>query len=349
MRKRVAPRITVCLCWLSAFLVGQDGPSLRWDVFESGTSASFRGICAVSDQVAWVSGSQGTVLLTTDGGKTFKRLEVPESEELDFRDVYARDEKTAWLLSAGSGELSRIYKTVDGGQSWRMTFKNAHPEGFLNGLAFWDRDHGIAVGDPLEGRLFVLTTTDAGDSWQRVAIDQLPPVRQGEYGFAASGTNVVVAGQQHAWIGTGGAAARVFRTSDRGRSWEVSETPVTAGASSAGIFSLYFRDTQNGWAIGGDYQQPDKAGGNLARTYDGGSSWSLVEASPALAYRSAIAGLSSGAMVAAGPSGSELSQDGGDHWRTVGTGFHTLSVAPRGWVWAAGADGRIARASLATD
>ncbi|MEE8585415.1 MAG: YCF48-related protein, partial [Acidobacteriota bacterium] len=266
MRIRVSSWFIFCLFCLSASLVGQSNPSLSWQRFESGVSASFRGISAVSDQVVWVSGSQGTVLLTKDGGKSWKRLEVPQAEGLDFRDVHAQDGKTAYLLSAGSGELSRIYKTVDGGQSWRMLFKNPHPEGFLNGLAFWDSTHGIAMGDPVKRRLFVLTTNDAGESWERTPADRLPEVKEGEYGFAASGTSLVAAGQQHAWIGTGGAAARVFRTQDRGQSWSVSETPIAAGAPSAGIFSLYFRDTQNGWAIGGDYQQPEKAGGNLART-----------------------------------------------------------------------------------
>lgn len=347
MKIKDCPFAFPLLVLLPASGAAQDSSPLQWQPLQSEVEASLRGISAVSDRIAWAGGSQGTVLLTTDGGEKWVRKVVPQASDLDFRDIHALDERTAYLLSAGSGELSRIYKTSDGGESWRLLYTNPHPEGFFNGLDFWDAEHGIVVGDPVEGRLFVLTTSDGGKSWQRVPAESLPPVVQGEYGFAASGTNLATVGDSLAWIGTGGAAARVFRSEDRGKTWSVADTPIVCGKASAGIFSLRFSDARNGMAVGGDYQQPDQAGGNLARSSDGGRSWTLVEAAPPLPYRSIIVDVRLGGQklwAAAGPSGTDFSLDGGQTWHRAGPdGYHTLGVSG-GTIWAAGAEGRVARA-----
>lgn len=322
--------------------------SLEWQSVETGVTASFRGVSAPTPSTVWVTGTQGTVLLSTDGGRTFRKRPVPEAEELDFRDVHAVDERVAYLLSAGTGASSRIYKTEDGGDSWKTLHVNARPEGFFNGLAFWDHENGVAVGDPVEGRLFVMVTRNGRD-FHRVPVEDLPPTQEGEYGFAASGTNVAVAGSDHVWIATGGSAARVFRSADGGRTWAVSDTPIRAGAASAGIFSLYFRDTQTGFAVGGDYQKPDQSGGNLARTDDGGVTWEIIPASPALGYRSAIAesrrqGRS--LLIVAGIGGSDISRDEGRIWRSVGIDdSNALAVGASG-IWVVGPQGRVARGKV---
>jgi hypothetical protein len=110
------------------------------------TEASFRGLSVVSAKVAWASGTKGTIARTTDGGKTWAAQTVPDADKLDFRDVEAFSETTAYILSAGPGPDSRIYKTSDGGKTWALQFKNAEPEGFLDAIAFWDDRNGIALG-----------------------------------------------------------------------------------------------------------------------------------------------------------------------------------------------------------
>src|SRR6185369_9157014 len=90
----------------------------------SGTDVQLRGISAVSDKVAWASGAGGTVLRTVDGGATWLRVEVVGASSLDFRDVQAFDQNTAFVLSIGPGEQSRIYKTSDGGRIWQLQFTN---------------------------------------------------------------------------------------------------------------------------------------------------------------------------------------------------------------------------------
>ncbi|RMH89049.1 MAG: oxidoreductase, partial [Calditrichaeota bacterium] len=259
----------------------------------------------------------------------------------------AFDARTAVLLAAGEGNRSRIYRTTDGGKSWVLCYTNPFPKGFFCALAFWDRNRGLAFSDPVEGRFVVIRTTDGGQTWEQVPPQNLPPAREGEYGFAASGTCLTVQGTAHAWFATGGSAARVFYSTDGGNTWQVTDTPIVSGEASTGIFSLAFRDTVHGVAVGGDYRHPERTGATVAITADGGRTWQAVEA-PTVGYRSGVqyvSGASPGMLVAVGRAGCSYSVDDGRHWQNFGeVGFYTLSVDPRGGaVWAAGSGGRVGR------
>src|ERR1041384_7695206 len=126
-------------------MLGSAVASGQWQPQAIKSDADFRGLCAVSPKVAWVSGTKGTFGRTTDGGKTWAVGTVPDADELDFRDVEAFGEDTAYLLSAGPGGGSRIYKTTDGGKTWKLQFKSTQPKSFFNAIAFWDERHGIAL------------------------------------------------------------------------------------------------------------------------------------------------------------------------------------------------------------
>ncbi|MEZ4762372.1 MAG: hypothetical protein R3C26_03920 [Calditrichia bacterium] len=143
-------------------------------------------------------------------------------------------------------------------------------------MAFWDAQNGIAFSDPVDGKLLLIRTADGGKTWREFAPDELPATIEGEYAFAASGTCVSVFGENNVWIATGGTAARVFTSTNRGQSWQVFDTKMRSGAPSQGIFSLAFRDALNGVAVGGDYQQPEQPGNTLLRTTDGGKSWQIT-------------------------------------------------------------------------
>src|SRR3984957_10083268 len=147
----------------------------QWQQQSINSDADFRGICAVSRKVAWVSGAKGTYGRTTDGGKTWTVGTVPGAEKLDFRDVEAFGETTAYLLSAGPGDASRIYKTVDGGKSWTLQFKSADAASFFDAIAFWDEKNGIALGDPVQGLFQLIVTTDGGATWKPLAAKAIPP------------------------------------------------------------------------------------------------------------------------------------------------------------------------------
>lgn len=315
----------------------------HWTIQNSGVTARLRGTSAVSDQVAWASGSGSTVLRTSNGGATWQRLTVT-TDQLDFRDIDAVDARMAYVLSIGNGPASRIYKTSDAGTTWSLQFKNDDPKAFFDAMSFWDRDHGIVIGDSIDGQFCIMTTENGGRVWQRVPASSLPPALENEGAFAASGTNIALFGKSHAWIGTGAAAkARVLRTIDRGRTWKISETPLIAGPS-AGIFSVAFRDAQHGVVVGGDYKKENEAVDNLASTNDGGATWTLMKGLSG--FRSAVAYVpGTTALVAIGPSGADYSTDEARNWiRLEGPGFDTLSFAPgKGHVtgWGAGVRGSL--------
>ena len=323
-------------------------PSPHWTIQTSGVTARLRGISAVSDRVAWASGSGSTVLRTADGGATWARL-IVTTDQLDFRDIDAIDARTAYVLSIGNGVASRIYKTTDAGASWTLQFKNEDPRAFFDAMSFWDSDHGMVIGDSIDGQFCIMTTDDGGHLWKRVPANVLPPALENEGAFAASGTNIAVFGGSYAWIGTGAAAkARVLRTSDRGRTWKIAETPLVSGRS-AGIFSVAFRDARHGVIVGGNYQKEQEAVDNLAVTSDGGETWRLVNGLSG--FRSVVAyvpGVKTPALVAVGPSGSDYSDDDGRKWiRIAGPGFDTMSFArlnkSKAVGWAAGVGGSVGR------
>ena len=317
--------------------------SPRWTMQTSGVNVRLRGVSAVNERVAWASGAGATVLRTVDGGATWQKLNVTD-EALDFRDVDAIDASTAYVLSIGNGPSSRIYKTTDAGKTWQLQFKNDDQKAFLDAMSFWDADHGIAFGDSVDLQFYILTTDNGGRTWSRVSTGNLPPALGNEGAFAASGTNIAIFGKTHAWIGTGAAAkSRVLRTSDRGRTWQVADTPLASGGS-AGIFSIAFRDAQHGVIAGGDYKKEQEALDNLAVTSDGGITWKLVKGLSG--FRSVVAYMpGTKTLIALGPSGGDYSLDDGKTWTPIaGPGFDTFSFVPgKPSGWATGAQGIIGR------
>jgi photosystem II stability/assembly factor-like uncharacterized protein len=298
--------------------------------------------------VAWASGEKGTYARTTDGGLSWHTATVPEAEGLDFRDVDAFDANTAYLLSIGEGVKSRIYKTTDGGQHWSVQYVNNNPAAFFDAMAFWDRDHGIAVSDPVDGRFLIITTADGGKSWKEIPQSGMPPALAGEGAFAASGTCIAVQGKNNVWFGTGGpAGARVFRSTDRGRTWKATSTSMNSGKT-AGIFSIAFRDAKHGVIVGGDYTMERTARDNVALTSDGGRTWVVVTGARPNGYRSCVAYVRHAprhVLVTVGPTGSDYSSDDGENWISIGTdGYHSTSFAGSlNAGWAVGEGGRIAK------
>ena len=321
-----------------------------WTLQRSGTTARLRGVSAASDRVVWASGSNNAILRSVDGGNTWAQVTNPTADRLDFRDIDAVGEQTAYLLSIGNGAASRIYKTMDGGVTWALQFANEDPEAFFDAMAFWDADHGIAVSDSVKGAFVMLTTDNGGKAWTRIPANRLPAALAGEGAFAASGTNITVFGQTHAWFGTGAAEkARVLRTADRGATWQIADTPIKANQTS-GIYSLAFRDAQHGVAVGGDYSKESEAVDNLAYTTDGGRTWLPSSNGRLHGFRSVVAYVpgSASSFVAIGPLGSEISTDDGRTWTVIdGPGFDTFSFAPGRTIgWGSGARGAIGRLDL---
>ena len=314
-----------------------------WTPQTSGVTARLRGVSAVSDRVVWASGAGGTILRTEDGGDHWLKLAVPDVASLDFRDIDAIDGKTAYVLSIGNGAASRIYKTTDAGVTWALQFTNTDENAFFDAMAFWDGERGVAFSDSVNNQFVVLTTANGGRTWALVDQKSLPPALAGEGAYAASGTNVAVNGTRHVWIAT--SSGRVLRSSDAGRSWRVTSTPLATGAS-AGPFSIAFRDPTHGLVVGGDYRKEGEAVENAAASTNGGETWSRLNGLSG--FRSVVRyvpGAKPPAAIAVGPSGADYSLDDGRTWQPIeGPGYDAFSFSPSGRVgWGVGNGGRIGR------
>ncbi|MEW1954344.1 oxidoreductase [Terrabacter sp. NPDC080008] len=332
--------------------VGRDAPARAgvtaygWSVTPTGTTERFRGLAPVSRDVAWVSGTNGTVLRTTDGGRSWADVSPQGlgTDALQFRDIEAFDARHAVVLSIGEGGDSRILVTDDGGSSWTESFRNDDPAAFYDCMAFSSPRHGLAMSDPVDGRFRLVSTSDGGRSWSLVDPAGMPAAQAGEFAFAASGTCLSAGVGGRTYLVSGGVdPARVFTSTDHGRTWTVAPSPV-AGGESAGIFSVSFRDARRGVVVGGDFASPTGADDNAAWTDDGGRTWTKSTTNPS-GYRSGSAWVPRTArtVLAVGPSGSDVSTDGGRSWSTFDTGsFDSVGCTSDGACWASGEQGRVA-------
>ncbi|MDF6046315.1 oxidoreductase [Streptomyces sp. JH14] len=329
---------------------GEPGPGHRpaWTLTQTGTDARFRGLSAVSSRTAWAAGSKGTVLRTTDGGRHWHDVSPPGATEeaLEFRDIEAFDARRAVVLAIGEGEASRVFRTDDGGATWTESFRNTDSRAFYDCLTFFDSRHGLAMSDPVDGRFRILSTADGGRSWTLLPTAGMPVAQTGEAGFAAGGQCLVSSGPKDVWLATGGAAtARVLHSADRGLNWTVTASTIPAGDPARGVFGLAFRDRTHGIAVGGDYRADQPSPDAAAVTGDAGRSWQRSTTPPA-AYRSGVAWIphARATALAVGPTGTDLTTDGGRTWHTVDTGsYDTVDCTHDGGCWAAGEKGRIAR------
>jgi len=316
-----------------------------WGLQESGVDSNLRGVCVVTEsslaetETIWASGSQGAVVRSTDSGKTWKRLRIPEAESLDFRGVQAFSAKTAYVMSSGEGSQSRIYKTADGGKSWNLQYQGGRKEFFLDALICDDEKHCAALSDPVDGKFVVLTNMD-GEHWTELPRENMPAALPKEGAFAASNSTLCL-DEKNVYFGTGGPAARLFASHDFGRTWTASETPIVSGNASSGIFSI-FCDERTIVAVGGDYQDPARAYKNAAVSRDGGKTWELATQLPG-GYRSAV-GRYDGGYVTVGPTGAETSVDG-LRWNSIGkVNFNAYAFPFLGNAgWAVGPHGIVAK------
>jgi photosystem II stability/assembly factor-like uncharacterized protein len=318
------------------------GRQLSWRLVDTGTQTHFRGLSVVSRSVAWLGGYDGVVLRTVNGGRSWINASPAGASALQFRDIEAFSATRAVAMAAGTGTDSRLYVTANGGRSWRLAYQNTNPQAFFDCMAFFNPRQGLVLSDPVDGKFRILSTRDGGRNWTVLPNAGMPAALPGEAGFAASGECLTTWGHD-AWFGSGGSSsARVFASHDGGLTWRVAATPIVTGPT-AGVFALAFRTPLAGVAVGGDFANP-AAAANVAALSFLGSPWFSPRSGPA-GYRSGVTWVPDtlATVIAVGLTGSDVSFDGGLHWRTFDTGqFDTVSCAPDGSCWASGDLGRVA-------
>lgn len=334
----------------------QNKKSGPWVLQESGTSAGLRGVYSLGGGVAWVSGTNGTVLRTEDGGYEWQSCTVPDgAEKLDFRGIWAWDANTAIVMSSGPGDLSRLYRTADGCSHWTLVSTNPDKDGFWDAMVFADRQNGYLLGDPVNGAFPLLRTGDGGLTWTRIQSPGLTTDSAGIAAFAASNSaltaaglvvNALLAGDGRVWFGTGGQGGTFLYEGESSCSrdgdtapdpaclnnWTFHRKPLpmAGNSASAGAFSLrvvwWDETVKAAVAVGGDFAKPDATEGTAAWTPDG-AKWAASE-KPPHGYRSAVAwDADVNAWIAVGTNGSDVSWNGGRSWRPLDDGnWNALSL-----------------------
>lgn len=316
-----------------------------WQMQDSGTTASLRGIHSPDGKSAWASGTEGTVLRTLDGGAHWTRCSTPDADKdgaaLDFRGVQAFDQNSAIVMASGPGEKSRLYKTTDGCKTWSLLLKNTDPDGFFDALLLnrFDKD-GYLLGDPVHGEFGLWTTEDKGSTWQRSHLPGLKALQK-EGAFAASNTSLFVDKRYGlAFVSGGVSGARIFFSGDSHEDqFTHADLPIASGTEGAGGFSIEARDGCCRVVVGGDYTKPNQSKGTAAYTVDGGKIWKSAERLPH-GYRSAVQWSEALKLwITVGTNGSDFSHDDGRSWQPLDNGnWNALSLP-----FVVGPKGRIAK------
>jgi hypothetical protein len=354
---------------LTAALILTTTARAQFEIEDSHTTASFRGIHSIGNGVAWASGTEGTVLRTTDEGKTWQHCATPpDAEKLDFRGIQAFDQNTAIVMSSGKGDLSRLYKTTDGCKTWKLVLTNPDKEGFWDAVQFVnhkrfskDKDFGMLVGDPVDGRFAIFLTFDGGEHWER-QLKEAPPAQLGEGLYAASNSSLIVDSIRERSFGTGGPKGSHLITFTvypddttqaddldsnaapgampfyfyAKRRWGISQIPLAAGKS-AGTFSIASKPYgpkkigSQLVAVGGDYTEPEASQGTAAFFSTKRFGFKPAQTQPH-GYRSSVAyDASTKTWITTGPNGTDISRDDGRNWSALRPSAQDAPDADKNW------------------
>jgi photosystem II stability/assembly factor-like uncharacterized protein len=314
------------------------------EILQQGNPTSIRGLSVVDDKTAWVSGSNGTIAITNDGGKTWNWMQVKGFEKADFRDIEAFSAKKAIIMSSGMPAL--ILKTIDGGNNWQVKYRNNDSTYFFDAMDFSDEEYGYILGDPINGKFLLMQTKNNGDTWE--PFKYMPDAFPGEAAFAASGTCLRVDSQNNINIVTGGSQSRWLILIDDKLvpgQWISSDLPLVHGKSSQGAFSL--ADEDGSIVVGGDYQR-DRLNDSVATYFfytnqEHAKGKFMLANKPPSGFQSCVEHISRNTLLSTGTSGSNITTNGGQTWTKLDdTSFNVCRKAKYGTlVLFAGNNGKI--------
>ncbi|EMQ94730.1 Putative oxidoreductase [Xanthomarina gelatinilytica] len=336
-------RSIICLVLICGFMVSckdeatfipRDFNTVEIETILEDSLLSIRSIDILNDGSLTFAANNGAYGLYNPKKESWQiSKQVYDTLQLEFRSV-AHTSSDFFMLSVGNPAM--LFKTGDQG-TMELVYFEEHPKVFYDSMIFWNDQEGIAIGDTTEACLSIIITRDGGNTWHKLSCDVLPKAKEAEGAFAASNTNIAVKGN-NTWIAT--TAGRVYFSEDKGKSWSVVQTPVINAKETEGIYSMAFYDNKNGFAIGGDYTNPESNTANKIITNDGGNTWTLIASGKEPGYRSCVQYVPNGngkELVTVGFKGIDYSKDGGDSWKSISKeGFYTLRFLNDSVAYAAG-------------
>lgn len=336
-------RSIICLVLICGFMVSckdeatfipRDFNTVEIETILEDSLLSIRAIDILNDGSLTFAANNGAYGLYDPKKESWQiSKQVYDTLQLEFRSV-AYTTSDFFMLSVGNPAM--LFKTGDQG-TMELVYFEEHPKVFYDSMIFWNDQEGIAIGDTTEDCLSIIITRDGGNTWHKLSCDVLPKAKEAEGAFAASNTNIAVKGN-NTWIAT--TAGRVYFSEDKGKSWSVVQTPVINAKETEGIYSMAFYDNKNGFAIGGDYTNPESNTANKIITKDGGNTWTLIASGKEPGYRSCVQYVPNGngkELVTVGFKGIDYSKDGGDSWKSISKeGFYTLRFLNDSVAYAAG-------------
>lgn len=262
-----------------ALLSTRDGGA-TWEVRKPPTEDALRDIFFQDAETGWLvcersifkpmekDESVSYLLKTSDGGRTWSRVEVTRGPDVDVKlgGLRFADGEHGWVY----GELGALFATNDGGKTWaRQRVPTRH---LLLGASFLDAQTGWLSG----GGMTVLKTSDGGATW-RAGTVFLPAEGEGgrhpnaprrdQAGSESDGPRAVGGRRLNAvWFATPelgwavGGEGVILATSDGGQTWRAQRSGVGDD-----LYDVKFFDAAEGWAVG--------RGGALLHTRDGGRTW----------------------------------------------------------------------------
>lgn len=306
-------------------------------IIHTGVNTSLRGLSVVSNNIIWVSGSNGKVGKSITAGETWEWMTVKGFEKSDFRDIEAFDDKTAIIMSIA--EPAYILKTQDGGSTWKMVYENKTGGMFLDAMHFSSTKTGIAIGDPIDGHFFIAKTNDAGETWNMLSLIERPEADSGEACFASSGSNIYYSKSGKPLFVSGGKNSRFFNDN------KSVKIPILKGRESTGANSIAVsKNERNIFIVGGDFLADTITENNSCFSTDFGKTWQQPNKNLS-GYRSSVAFITKNKIIACGFSGVDYSNDGGKNWKKISSlGFHSVQKSKSGKeVYLAGSNGRIGK------
>ncbi|HEX9657524.1 MAG TPA: YCF48-related protein, partial [Bacteroidota bacterium] len=299
-----------------------------WVLQTSGSTSTLYSVKAVSDNIAWVAGTAGTVLRTTNGGTNWTSVGGGAIGAADVYAIEAVDANTAFVTTSPGGTF--IYRTTNGGSTWAAVYNNTDAAAFVDGIKMVDANNGYAQGDPVATKWMVLQTTDGGATWARMATEPA------QVGAEAGWNNSFKIVGNNMWFGTN--SSKIYRSTDLGLTW--SSAPTTSASS----YGVWFNNSTSGIA--------GFAGGVTNNSVNGGTSWA-ASASAGTGQVTGAAGVAGAEFWVTSGTNIYYTTNQGTNWTNSGSSgytgtvslwaINTTSVSGGTYGWAAGATGRILR------